>query len=735
MRKLFFYLVTSIVWLANSTAWSQLYQVDHWEFIVFPHHTWSFLPATSEPPSNWRNITFDDSSWSKGQGGIGYSDGDDSTIIDPAISLFLRKKFDIADTSNIAGMLFYMDYDDAFVAYINGVEIARANIYGVPPPFDAGANTYREALMYNGGLPEEFDVPIESFRNFLVDGENVLCIQVHNTNIGSSDMSSIPFLAVGIRDSTKIYLDPPSWFLSPSVYYSSHLPIISINTFGNQILDEPRIRAEMGIINNGSGEINHLSDNFNGYHGWINIEIRGESAQMFPKKSYSFETQDSVGENNNVALLGLPEENDWILYGPYSDKTLIKNVLSMKLARDMGRYASRTKYCELFINNAYKGLYVLMEKIKQDRNRVDIARLREEDIEGDQLTGGYILRVDKVDPNDYPPFVAYNAITIPNEEPVNIQYFDPDGNDLHMNQREYIRDFIRQFEQALNSGSYLSYFTGYHSYIDKDALVDYLIVNEISKNIDTYIFSTYMYKDRDSKGGKLTMGPVWDFNIGYGNVDYNTFAEATGGWMYNEGFRMYWFRRMINDDPALQNKMSCRWHALRSNIFSDEAIFGYIDSLVLSIQEPMNDNFRRWPVLGQYVWPNSFIGDTHAEEIDFLKNWLFQRLHWMDNNISESCVDALDDSYPLNREVKVFPNPFKNDLYIEINDPETLINRVTVYDLSGAIIWQSDPKYMGLKGFTWNGKNSRNKNTSRGIYIIQLELSNGFILSKKIVKN
>jgi hypothetical protein len=491
----------------------------------------------------------------------------------------------------------------------------------------------------------------------------------------------------------------------------------------------------MGIINNGPGLINHLSDTFNGYHGWINIEIRGESAQMFPKKSYTFETQDSLGENNNVPLLGFPEENDWILYGPYSDKTLLKNVLSMKLARDMGRYASRIRYCELFLNNTYQGLYVLMEKIKQDKNRVDISKLNVVDIEGDQLTGGYILRVDKVDPNDYPPFVAYNGVSIPNEKSVNLQYFDPDGNDLHIIQREYIRDFMLRFEQALNRGDFLSYFTGYHSFIDKDALVDYLIVNEISKNIDAYIFSTYMYKDRDSKGGKLTMGPVWDFNIGYGNLDYNDFAKAPEGWLYNEGYRMYWFRRMINNDPALQNKMSCRWHDLRSNMLSDDVIFEYIDSLVLSLQDPIKDNFRKWPVLGQYVWPNSFIGDTHEEEINYLKNWLFQRLHWMDNNISVSCVNTLEDSYPFETEVKIYPNPFEHDLFIEIGDPDLTINHVMVYNLSGTMIWQSDPEHMMFKRFTWNGKNSMNRNVTKGIYFIQLELSNGLKLSQKIIKN
>jgi len=733
MRNLFYYFLVIICLLDYSTAWSQLDQVNHWETIIHAQQIWHYIPGTSEPPSTWKEITFDDSSWPTGLGGIGYSDGDDSTIIDPVISVYLRMKFIIPDTSNITAMIYYMDYDDAFVAYLNGIEIARANINGTPPAYNMEATTYREATMYAGGLPQEFQVPLSTVRQVAVEGENVLAIQVHNHGISSSDMSAIPFLIAGIRDTTITYQDLPEWFVSPLDYYSSHLPIISINTFGNAIVDEPKIRAEMSVINHGEGMINHLSDSIDGYHGWINIEIRGESAQMFPKKSYGFETQDSLGENNNVVLLGMPEENDWILYGPYSDKTLIKNVLSLKLARDLGRYASRTQYCELFINGSYQGLYVLMEKIKQDKNRVNISKLNVEDISGDQLTGGYILRVDKVDENDYPPFVAYPDISIPGETNVTLQWYDPGGEELNIIQRDYIQDYIRRFEMALNSGNYLSYFTGYHEFIDKDALVDYLIIHEISKNIDAYIYSTYMFKERDSKGGRLTMGPVWDFNIAYGNVDYNTFAESTSGWMYDEGYRMYWFRRMMTD-PALQNKMSCRWHPLRTNTLSDQRIFGYIDSLIVALQAPIQDNFKRWPVLGQYIWPNSFIGNTHDEEINFLKNWLYDRLHWMDANINESCVDAIESHSTLNFHIKSYPNPFIEDLYIEIEDSISGIKNLIVYDIAGAMVWYGTPEHPGSRTMTWNGRNSSGQKVSKGIYIVQVELNNGYRMIRKIIK-
>lgn len=733
LRRILFYFLTSLFFLGLTESKAQNDQTDHWETLIYPYQSWHYLPATAEPPSDWNELNFDDSQWETGPGGIGYADGDDATQIQPVISVYMRMKFTLVDTSNITDMLFYIDFDDAFIGYINGTEIARSNINGINPEYDTEANSPREATMYTGGLPQEFQIPASNLKNIISNGENVLALQIHNRSISSSDLSAIPFLLVGVKDSSKTYQDNPEWFISPLDFYSSHLPIVSINTMGNTIVDEPRIKAEMGIIDHGPGKVNHKSDSFNAFHGLINIEIKGESAQMFPKKSYSFETQDSLGENRNVSLMGLPEENDWILYAPYSDKTLIKNVLTYKLARDMGRYATRTRYCELFINGSYQGLYVLMEKIKQDKNRVDISKLRYEDIEGDQLTGGYILRIDKVDGNDFPAFIAFPGVSIPGEEPVRLQYFDPQGEDLHTAQRVYIRDYIRQFEQALNFGSYLSYFTGYHDFIDKDALVDFIIINEISKNIDAYIFSTYLYKDRDSKGGKLTMGPVWDFNIAYGNVDYNSAAETTRGWMYDEGYRMYWFRRMMTD-PALRNKMSCRWHELRSNVFSDGMIFGYIDSLVFALQEPIRDNFRRWPVLGQYVWPNSFIGNTHEEEISFLKNWLYDRLHWMDNNINDSCVESFDLNFESEIKVDIFPNPFSEEVYIDYSSQNVFIRQLAVYELTGSLLWTNefDEEQSRIK---WSGSGSENQILSKGIYLIQLTFSDGTQVTRKIIKH
>jgi hypothetical protein len=182
----------------------------------------------------------------------------------------------------------------------------------------------------------------------------------------------------------------------PFPFTSSNLPIVVVETFGAFIPDNPKIMARMGIIDNGDGERNELTDPFNGYDGFIGIERRGSSSQWFPKKSFGLETRNIIGEEIEVPLLGMPEESDWILNAHYTDKTLMRNVITYDLARKMGGYASRTRFCELVINGQYWGVYAFMEKIKRDNNRVDIARLEPGDTTGADLTGGYILKIDKI---------------------------------------------------------------------------------------------------------------------------------------------------------------------------------------------------------------------------------------------------------------------------------------------------------------------------------------------------
>lgn len=186
--------------------------VNHWETAVSASDTWKYFVGSEEPPYNWKELGFNATTWPQGPGGIGYGDDDDGTIIGTTLSVFMRRTFNVPDASSICSCIFSMDYDDGFVAYLNGIEIARSNLLGSPPAYDESTVTDHEAQMYQGGDPEHFIIDSVLLKSLLVSGNNVLAIQTHNSGILSSDLSSIPYLFFGIRNSATYFQSVPSWF-------------------------------------------------------------------------------------------------------------------------------------------------------------------------------------------------------------------------------------------------------------------------------------------------------------------------------------------------------------------------------------------------------------------------------------------------------------------------------------------------------------------------------------------
>jgi hypothetical protein len=421
----------------------------------------------------------------------------------------------------------------------------------------------------------------------------------------------------------------------------SNLPLIVINTYGIPIPDEPRIPAHMGIIDNGPGQLNNLQDAFNEYDGAITIEIRGQSTQMFPKKAYAVETVDADGEDLDVSLLGMPEESDWVLYAPYTDKSMLRNVITFDMGHRMGQYCTRTIYCEVVVNNDYKGVYVLMEKIKRGSNRVDIAKLKPEDLSGDDMTGGYIMKVDKVDWDfdwDTDGWKSNPVPAYPNAMDIIFQYYYPDPDEIPDPQRYYIKSYITMAENTLTSEQFKDPDHGYQKYFDVLSFIDFMLLNEISKEVDKYRYSTFLYKEKDSDGGKLFAGPAWDFNLGYGNVDYWPPGIDLSGFIYpmvepNPYSIMFWWKRLM-EDPYFRDMAQTRWTYLRQNNLTNSALHAVIDSITLLIDEAKDRNYERWPILGQYVWPNhDWQGNTYEDEVAYFETFLFNRLSWMDYNL------------------------------------------------------------------------------------------------------
>ena len=607
-------------------------QVNHWETAINNDDVWKYFPGASQPPANWYQTAFNDAVWLSGQGGIGWADGDDNTIISTVNSLYLRRSFSVTDTSKIAMALLNMDYDDGFIAYLNGTEIARHNIgnaTGDLPPFNQLANLNHEAEMHQNGLPEGFILLKNELNYSLKNGINVLAIQI--ANYTADDLSSNTWLSFGMKDPAQQFGPNPAWFVEPVL--DSDRPIVMINTNGNTIRDDPKITAIMGIINNGPGARNKITDPFNEYNGLIALEIRGSATQLFPKKSFSLETRTTLGANNNVPLLGMPAENDWVLYAPYSDESLMRNWFMYNRFGLMGHYSVRTHYVDVYVNREYRGVYILMEKIKRDQGRIDIPELTPVDVAGDEVTGGYVLKVD------WGTGAGGVGWTSPYGNHSSFRYHDPDQNELVPAQKTYIQSFVTGFEAALYGPNKVDPVLGYRPYIDGQSFVDFMVMQELAHNHDGYRASIYMHKDRLSNGGKLRMGPIWDFNMALGNAPFCNAAD-TAGWEHDYNVTcsgLSWFPDLFTD-PHYFNAFSCRWQELRAGILHPDTIDAFFDSTAFWLAEAQTRNFERWLTLGIYTPWNTWTGMNYQEEVDFVKNYLRARGNWVDQNVIQNPV-------------------------------------------------------------------------------------------------
>jgi CotH kinase protein len=481
-------------------------------------------------------------------------------------------------------------------------------------------------------------------------------------------------------------------FFAQVSFESSNLPILLISTNGQTIADEPKITADLQVIDNGASVRNFLTDTPNGYQGKIGIEFRGSSSQGYEKKSYGFETRKEDGTNNNVALLGLPKENDWILNGPYSDKSLIRNALAYTLAGQIMAYAPRHRFCEVMINDEYQGVYVLLEKIKRDVNRVNITELGHEDNQGEAVTGGYIIKLDKGTGQNIDGWTSPFKPRDNGFQETFYQYHYPAPDDISIEQAHYIENYVLDWERLMKEQApvFNDSINGYAQYIDPATFIDFILVNELCKNVDAYRLSTYLYKDREgSPDSRLKAGPVWDFNLGFGNVDFCAGPDPQG-WVLNYNnicpddywlIPFYWNKLM--SDQRFVKALRKRWTELRQSLWTKDNIIAMMDAMTSELDEAQARNFQRWPVLGQYVWPNSFIGGSYSSEIVFLENWLMDRIDWMDG--------ALEDFYdytPVGAvgQTLVYPNPYLETAILEFEGEPNYLYDLYIYNALGQLV-------------------------------------------------
>ena len=432
---------------------------------------------------------------------------------------------------------------------------------------------------------------------------------------------------------------------------STNLPIVWIQVDNAMILKDERITARMKIIHNGNGQLNYADTIAHpgqhvDYEGYIALRYRGNSSfSMSDKKPYSFKTinkpLENGGSNVKVDILGMGKDNNWALLAPYSDRSMMRDVLAFEISKPWMEYTPEGRYCEMFLDSTYYGVFILTEVVSKGKNRLNLDDPGET---GDELTGGYLLEVDRYEgncfPSKYPP-VDNNGNRCGTFE-VYIQHKIPDDDEITEAQIEYSRNRVYEMEDALASEDFCDPVNGYRKYIDEMSFIDYQLIMELSRNVDAYRLSGKFFKRRDSQDERFKM-VVWDMNLAFGNCyKYNTWRS--NGWVYQSNGTMYnggedllipfwWYK--LNKDPEYTAHLKERWAQYRLNNVRSDRIMATVDSIanLLTSHGAVDRNSQAWPRWNVHLWPNYYVSKSYNEELQYIKNWINNRITWMDGEL------------------------------------------------------------------------------------------------------
>jgi hypothetical protein len=418
------------------------------------------------------------------------------------------------------------------------------------------------------------------------------------------------------RSQTYLLLDPALRA------FSSNLPLLIMDTFGQDLSDSERdsfVHLSFFEPTNGRASLTNLptASMRAGFHA------RGSSTLNMAKTSFVMHFLDDFNEEQHRPILGLPADSDWVLYAPNQfEPVMIHNPFVHQLTRDLGRYSPRTRFLEIFFVNSaglvgarhYAGIYVLEEKIKVGKHRVDIDRLGPADVKPPDVTGGYLLKLDRLGPGESGFWTGEASLVYvePKERVISLPERAP--------QRQFLSTYFADFERALHGPNWRDPVLGYRAYIDVPAWIDYHVLEVLSGNVDAFAYSSYFYKPRN---GKLVYGPHWDFDRALGSTDGRDDDPRrwnTGRFLFNGP----WWNRLLRD-PDFWQLWVDRWQELRQNQVTFEHINGLIDRLADELREAQPREVERWGLIPR--------GGSYQSEIDLMKEWLSNRIDFIDGQL------------------------------------------------------------------------------------------------------
>ena len=375
------------------------------------------------------------------------------------------------------------------------------------------------------------------------------------------------------------------------VTYFTGLPIIYINTEDDVPIDsKEEYRIGNVHLDGGRNFMDMVSTE-------MKIRGRGNSTWwVSDKKPYQLKFSDKT------EFLEMPKDKKWIFLAEFSDKSLMRNKIAFELGHlSQLDWTPQSAYAEVIVNNEHVGVYNVSQKVEESNNRVSIGNT------------GYLLEIDqlsRLDPDDV--FFRTNKFLINIKEP-KLEY--------ESSEYTYVKDLLNEFENILMGDDFTNPELGYTKYIDVDSFIDWYLINEITKNQDSKRFSSIFLNL--IPGEKINMGPIWDFDLAFGNVNYSECEYPEGFWVKHH----HWYKRLF-EDPVFKNKVKERFSYFRNN---QGFIIEKIDSFALQLQWAQYENDKKWKLFGRYVWPNPVFFDSHKEEVEHLKNWYIKRMDWLDD--------------------------------------------------------------------------------------------------------
>ena len=414
--------------------------------------------------------------------------------------------------------------------------------------------------------------------------------------------------------------------------FSSQLPILVVDTHGTGALVKDNIERPAWIYTwPKPATTNTALSAAPAVLSSGTTNVRGASSADFPKKSYSLKTDDTLGHSKSISLFGSPAFDNWALVGPWNyDRTFIYNAFIYSLSNRLGRWAPRTQFVEVFFNanggdldyNDYAGIYVLTDAMRVDSDRVDLANLKPSDLGPSGITGGYLLKLDLADADEY----SFRLKRVFPAAPFSLVVAEPKLDDLAQPQRDYIKNYLQGFDDAVVGNLATAWQNRTHlDYIDRPSWIDHHILNVLAMNVDGLNRSAYFTKNRD---GRIAAGPTWDFDRALGGGDARAANPEVWSGRFEDGATDFWadaWWGMLAQDPEFVQPWIDRWQSLRRTELTTASLHALVDSFATQIgSAAAARDAARWP--GNVSrFPGGWQG-----EIDNLKAWLARRVAWID---------------------------------------------------------------------------------------------------------